>query len=141
MPKTQAIVSLQKGEGTPEFELPDDISEDDEALLQGILCALYSIDICKGYKVDTATIPPHTFFLIRGQLSDETFEIEMDDLHLIKSANPLRIERIVVTRVEGRNELVIKVLNSKQRIMLTDSSMLYVTTRKRKHAKIGPSAS
>ena len=138
--KTQSVKvegdSSQQTKLQPDFELPEDISEDDEALLHSILCALYSLDICKGYKVDTSTAPPHTFFLIRGQLCNESFEVEMDDLHLIKSANPLRIEHIVVARAGGQNELVIKVLNSKQRIMLTDSSMLYVTTRKRKHARI-----
>ena len=116
-----------------EFELPEDISEEDENLLHSVLCALYAIKICCAYKIEV--LAPQ-YFIIRGQISDDAFEVDMDDFHLIKSASPLRIERILVGKSAGQNEIIIKVLNSKQRVMLMDSSMLYVTTRKRKHCKI-----
>ena len=129
-------VACAEGKGkSAEFELPENLSEDDEALLHGILCALCSTDLCTGYRVDTASA--QNCFMIRGQLSAGNFELDLDDLHFIRSASPLRVERVLVARCGEQIELLIKVLNSKQRVMLTDASVFYVTTRKRKQAKIG----
>ena len=120
-------------EKTPDFDLPQDISEDDECLLNGILSALCSLDLCAAYKV--VILPPQqpTHFLIKGQLSNEGFEVDMDQMHFIQSASPLRIEGILVAKTADQHELIIRVLNSKQRVMLKDSSTFYyVSNQKRK---------
>ena len=75
--------------------------------------------------------PPHAF-LIRGLLHDETFEVGLDDLQYVQTVSPLRIEHIVVSRCSRVNELVLKVLNTKQRVMVTEDIVFYVTSRKRK---------
>ena len=119
-------------EKTPDFELPQDISEDNECLLSGILSALCSLDLCVAYKVVIPPLQP-THFLIKGQLSNEEFEVDMDQMHFIQSASPLRIEGILVAKTADQHELIIRVLNSKQRVMLKDSSTFYyVSNRKRK---------
>ncbi len=115
------------------FELPEGISEDDECLLNGILSALCTLNLCAGYKVMIPPSQPH-LFVIKGQLPNETFEVEMDQMHLIMAASPLRIESILVAKTgEQQYELIIRALNSKQRVMLKESSTFYyVSGRKRK---------
>jgi hypothetical protein len=118
-----------------EFELPEDISEDDEMLLTSILSVLCSLDVCTAYSIQPCM--QNTCFMIRGTLENETFEVGSDELHLIQMANPLRIERVAIGRCEGCNQLLVKVLNSKQRVMaLSDDSVFFVCSRKRKLAKI-----
>jgi hypothetical protein len=116
-----------------DFELPEDISEDDEILLTGILAALCSLELCSGYQVQVA---PPTAFVIRGTLHGEAFEVDMEDLQFIHTASPLRIQRIAVARCGAANELVVRVLNSKQRIMLTDATTFYVSSRRRRASRI-----
>ena len=124
----------QKRKHCPEFELPEDLSEDDEILLTSILTALCSLNLCSGYNV--RVMPPNAF-IIRGTLHGESFEVDMEDLQFIHTASPLRIQRILFARCNGgSSELVVKVLNSKQRIMLTDSTTFYVSNRRRKAGKV-----
>lgn len=116
---------------TRSFELPADISEDDDNLLTTVLSALCAGELCSSYKIQQ--IP--TGFLIRGNLmNEETFEIDAEDLHFITQANAIRIERVALCRCGGKTELVIKVLNSSQRIMVT-SSCTFTVTKKRKYAE------
>ena len=117
-----------------EFELPEDITEDDEVLLTSILSVLCSLDVCSGYNVETCK--QATGFIIRGTMQEENFEIGLEDLHFIYTANPLRIEHVAVSRCGGNNELLVKVLNSKQRVMMTEDSVFFVCNRKRKMAKV-----
>lgn len=121
--------------GTAEnaFELPDDVSEDDELLLTNVLSAMYAGEICSSYKIHV--IP--TGFLIRGSLlNQDNFEVELDDLHFITCVNPIRIERVALCKCGGGNtELVIKLLNSKQRVMIT-TSCTFTATKKRKYSQI-----
>jgi hypothetical protein len=114
------------------FELPDDISEDDENLLTNILSAVYAGGICSSYKVHVIT----PGFLIRGTLTnEEVFEIDLEDLKFIACANHIRIERIAICRCGGKTELVIKVLNSKQRVMVT-TECTFMAVKKRKYSQI-----
>jgi hypothetical protein len=142
MTTTVSVIQEQKSSAkrkreAAEFELPEDVSEDDEVLLTSVLTALCALDVCTAYRVKH--MKPHSF-LIMGTLPDESFEVDLEDLQFLHKASPLRIERVVVARVGGANELVVKVLNSKQRIMLTDTSMFYVSTRKRKAGRISEQA-
>lgn len=112
------------------FELPDDISEEDENLLTTVLSALYAGELCSSYKI--LQIP--TGFLIRGNLTnEETFEIDVDDLQFISQANLIRVERVALCRCGGKIELVVKVLNCNQRVMVT-SSCTFTATKKRKYS-------
>ena len=77
------------------FELPEDISEDDETLLHSILSAVSSLDLCIAYKIVVPPLQPN-IFLIKGQLPTDGFEVDMDQMHFIMSASPLRIEKIAV---------------------------------------------
>ncbi len=115
------------------FELPDDISEDDEFMLTEILTAIYAGELCSSYKV--IVLPP-VGYLIKGTLlNEDNFEIDLDDLKFITCVNPLRIERIALCRSGGKHELVVKVLNTKQRVMVTTSSS-FIATKKRKYTQI-----
>jgi hypothetical protein len=116
-----------------EFELPEDLSHADEILLTSLLRALVLVDICSGYQVQK--MPPHAF-QIRGMLHDESFEVGLDQLQFIRAANPLRVDHILVSRCGGANELVLKVLNAQQRVLTSDESVVYVTTRKRKACQL-----
>lgn len=117
------------------FELPENLSEDDEFLLTNILTAIYAGEVCSSYKIHL--IP--TGYLIRGTLvNEEDFEIDLDDLQFITCVNPIRIERIAVCRCGGKTELVVKVLNTKQRVMVTTSCTL-MATKKRKYTQISAS--
>ena len=119
------------------FELPDDISEEDELVLTNILSAMYAGEMCSSYKIHT--IP--TGFLIRGSLqNEEGFEIDMDDLHFISCVNLIRIERVALCSCNGKIELVIKVLNNKQRVMIT-TSCSFTATKKRKYTQLSSSSS
>ena len=123
-------VSLSGSNSNIMFELPEDISEDDEVLLTNVLTAMYAGDICSSYKIHT--IP--NGYLIRGSiLCEDNFEIELDDLQLITSVNPIRIERVAICKCGGGNtELVVKLLNCKQRVMIATSTT-FTATKKRKY--------
>ena len=119
-----------------EYELPDGISEDDAMLLHNILTAMRAGSVCLSYRVDV--IP--TGFLIRGALQSDNFEIESDDIFLIGGVSPLRIERIAVARAGGLNELVVKVLDAKQKVTIIGSATFTVSKRRKLMATDGGSA-
>ncbi len=115
------------------FDLPDDISEDDENLLSGILTAMYAGEVCSSYKI---LVTP-TGFIIRGSLTtDDNFEIDLDDLQFIVCVNPIRIERIAICNSGGKTELVIKILNMKQRIMVSTTVCNFIANKRRKYTQI-----
>ncbi len=122
-------MALKKEKGEI-FELPDDISEDDENLLNTILSAISASEICSSYKIHV--IP--TGFMIRGSLGVD-FEIDLEDLQFITTVNPIRIERVALCNSGVKTELVIKVLNMNQRIMIT-TSCTFIANKKRKYAHI-----
>jgi hypothetical protein len=129
--KMPAVVSTSAVcSSTAVFELPPDISEDDENLLTTILSALYAGELCSSYKV----LQLSNGFLIRGNLlNEDTFEIDHEDLQFITLANPIRIEKVALCRSGGKIELVIKVLNSSQRVMVT-TVCSFTATKKRKYS-------
>jgi hypothetical protein len=115
------------------FDLPDEISDDDENLLSGILTAMYAGELCSSYKI---LVTP-TGFIIRGSLtSEDNYEIDLDDLQFIVCVNPVRIERIAICNSGGKTELVIKILNMKQRIMVSTTVCNFIANKKRKYTQI-----
>ena len=119
-------------------ELPASVPDDDKVLLENILIALQSLrtgdePLCSKYKVDVAP----TCYVIRAILPPSSpFEIHLDDLLFLQSVSPSRIEHIAVAK-RTSHELVIRVLDCKQRISVTSTTAFHVSaTRKRKWTAI-----
>jgi hypothetical protein len=139
--KQQQGLIITKGPSTqePTFELPN-IEEDDIILVENILKAMQSLGpegspICVRYKVKVIT----TGYILRAFLpSSDVYEIDLDDLLFIKSISPSRIDSVCIARVAAQcsSELIVKVLDHKQRIMVTRSTS-FSATRKRKWHNIG----
>lgn len=119
----------------PLYQLPDDIAEDDQILLHNVLTAMRACEACSSYRVDV--VP--TGFLVRGLLSDDNFEIDSDDIFMVGEVCALRIERLAVARSAGRNELVVKVLNCKQRVMIAGSATFTACKKRKLIHKLGGS--
>ncbi len=109
-------------------------------VLQNILTALQSLGrssvdgkpVCTRYKVDT--IP--TGYMLRAALpNSDPFEISDEDMLFLKGINPARIDGISVGRsssgASGHTELYVRILDSKQRIMITSTVLFYSAARKR----------
>ena len=114
----------------PAFELPPDTPEEDQVLLHNVLTAMQALQACRSYKVHVTQVG----FLVRGALHADSFELDAADMHLIASVCPLRVERVAVARVQGRNEIVVKVLNARQRVML--EAVATCTTVKRRRVVV-----
>jgi hypothetical protein len=123
----------------PPFDLPLNTPEDDLVILQNILTALQSLGIdsatalplCQLYKVDLTP----TGYLIRASMpTHDLFEITHDDFLFMRSINPARIESIALARSAhgGACELLVRVLDARQRIMVTSSVAFFGAARKRK---------
>ena len=121
------------------FELPPSVPDDDVVMLHNILTALQSLTIsgedkaggtlCQRYKVN---ITP-TGYLICAALpgTDQLFEVTLDDMLFLQGLLPARIESVSVGRGAGGGvELFIRVLDARQRVMVTSTTCLW-TTRKR----------
>jgi hypothetical protein len=69
--------------------------------------------------------------------SADVFEIDLDDLLFVKSISPSRIDSVCIakTTAQGSTELLVKILDHKQRIMITRSTS-FSATRKRKFNSI-----
>ena len=120
------------------FELPPSVPDDDVVMLHNILTALQSLTttsgeaggtLCQRYKVN---ITP-TGYLICAALpgTDQLFEVTLDDMLFLQGLLPARIESVSVGRGAGGGvELFIRVLDARQRVMVTSTTCLW-TTRKR----------
>ena len=123
------------------LDIPSSVPADDTLLLQNILTAMQSLctgstPTCSKYKIDI--IP--TGYLVRATLpsSSEHFEIHLDDFLFIQSVSPSRVEHVAVARrPPSCMELVVRVLDFKQRVLVTSSVSFSRATRKRKWLSIG----
>lgn len=122
-----------------QFELPN-IPDDDLLLIENILKGLQSLGtkdtpICIKYKVDII----NNGYLIRGVLPPiDIFEIDLEDLLFVQSISPSRIEKVCIAKSlpqQPQCEMLIKVLDHKQKIMIT-SVTSFSATRKRKWRQI-----
>lgn len=118
--------------------LPPGVLPDDTVLLTSILTAINALDIVQSYKVDV--LPQSTHYLVRGIIKEDVREIDNEDLNLLLSVSPLRIERVYLSRVPScsqtgaatmRLELVVKVLSATQRVMASGMAT-FVALKKRK---------
>ena len=90
--------------------------------------------LCAKYKVDLT----HNGYLIKGAIPhSDIFEVTENDLLYLKGINPARIESAAVARLNaaGPCEVLIRVLNGKQRVMVS-SSVSYFTTVRKKQRRI-----
>ena len=140
------------------FELPPSVPDDDVILLHNILTALQSLTmtpvastaagaaespssallLCQRYKVN---ITP-TGYLICAALPtlDQLFELTLDDMLFLQGLHPARIESISIGKGAGQSlELFIRVLDSRQRVMVTSSGSLWFSRKRVRRAS--PSSS
>jgi hypothetical protein len=120
-----------------EFELPPGTPDEDVIVLNNVLTALMNIGkineqvVTASYKVE---IVKEVGYLLRAALpTTDIFEFSLEDLLFIHSVNPARVDRVNVCRSAsgGASEIVVKVLNAKQRVM-TVSTLHFAATHKRR---------
>ena len=152
------------------FELPPSVPDDDVILLHNILTALQSLTmtpiapaaasaaplapapgepssssppllLCQRYKVN---ITP-TGYLICAALPslDQLFELTLDDMLFLQGLHPARIESISIgSKGAGQSlELFIRVLDSRQRVMVTSSGSLWFSRKRVRRASPSSSSS
>ena len=112
------------------------VPAEDTLLVQNVLDAMKSLTasgsstpMCSKYKIDLTP----TGYLVHATLpATEHFEIHLDDFLFLQSVSPSRIEHVGVARRPPMLELVVRVLDFKQRIIITSSVSFSNATRKRK---------
>lgn len=125
------------------FELPINTPEDDIISINNVLTALMNIGaphaaeapcaVC--YNIKTI----ETGYLLRAVLpTADIFEFSLEDLLCLHSVSPARVERVNVARSQssGPCEIVVKLLNSKQRVMTVSTLQFATATHKRKWASL-----
>jgi hypothetical protein len=126
-----------------DFELPPNTPDEDVIVLNNLLTALMNVGkehktcITSGYKVETIEVG----YLLRVVLpASDIFEFSLEDLLWIRGVNPARTDRVNVCRSStgAPCEIVVKVLNSKQRLM-TVSNLSFVGIHKRSWATMAAS--
>ena len=116
------------------FDLPATVLEEDVPVLQNLLTALHGMDpLVERYKVELVA----TGYLVRAALSP-AFELGLDDLLYLQSISPARIERVALARAAGGQplELLVRVLDAKQRVMITSTVAFFNATRKRRRVTL-----
>ena len=126
------------------YAIPITVPTQDIPLLENVLIAMQSLTTgstptCSKYKIDIAP----TGYLVHATLpsSSEHFEIHLDDLLFLQSISPARVEHVAIGRRPPNSmELIVRVLDFKQRILVTSSVAFSKATRKRKWLLIAPPA-
>lgn len=59
------------------------------------------------------------------------FDVSLVDLEFIQSLNPMRISSISVVSTDGKMKLVVKVLNHKQRVQMSEADLIITQKRRR----------
>jgi hypothetical protein len=117
-----------------DFELPPGTPDEDVIVLNNVLTFLMNIGkpgkVTSSYKVETLT---GVGYLLRAVLpASDIFEFSLEDLLWIHSINPARVDRVNVCRSSsaGPCEIVVKVLNAKQRLMTVSTLQLSATHKR-----------
>lgn len=125
------------------FELPINTPEEDIISINNVLTALMNIGLTSseqergGCAVRYNIKIVETGYLLRAVLpATDIYEFSLEDLLCIHSVSPARVERVNVARSHnaGPCEIVVKLLNSKQRIMMVSTLQFATATHKRKWA-------
>ena len=110
------------------FELPVELHTDDRQLVTNVLTTLEAIGLCESYKVESQA----GYIVVRGVLKPEANEVDGDDMHMLLSVSPSRIERVSVVRVPtARLDIVVRILDCTQRVMVTGMAA-FVAIKKRR---------
>ena len=111
------------------FEMPEEVHTDDRQLVTNVITTMEAVGLVDSYKV----IPPHAgYIVVRGLLKPEANEVDGDDMHMLLSVSPSRIERVSVVRVPtARLEIVVRILDCTQRVMVTGMAA-FVAIKKRR---------
>ena len=123
----------------------DNIPPEDTLLVQNIVSAMQSLQTgstptCSKYKIEITPIG----YLVHATLpSSEHFEIHLDDFLFLQSVSPSRIEHVAIARrpPNAMPELIVHILDFKQRILVTSSVSFSKATRKRKWTSVFSSSS
>lgn len=122
------------------FEIPVDTPEEDIISINNVLTALMNIggpqnQVACAYKIK----PIKTGYLLRAVLPpSDIFEFSLEDLLFLHSVSPARVERVNVARSQsgGPIEIVVKIINSKQPIMVVSTLHFATATHKRKFESV-----
>eukprot|EP00961_Rhodomonas_salina_P204158 2755036-Rhodomonas_salina.3 len=100
--------------------LLEEVSEEDRPLVQNTIYAVLACKhperLCTSWNVVCAK----THYIVNTILPAGDFDISLSDLELINSLSPLRITNIAVVSESGKCKLVVKILNSRQRVQLSE---------------------
>jgi hypothetical protein len=122
------------------FEIPADTPEEDIISINNVLTALMNIGapqnaVACAYKVKTIK----SGYLLRAVLPEsDIFEFSLEDLLFLHSVSPARVERVNIVRSQsgGPSEIVVKIINSKQPIMVVSTLHFAIATHKRKFESV-----
>lgn len=113
----------------PEATLKE-VDEADRVLVQNTIYAVMACkhpeQLCVSWNVSCL----NTHYQITALLPDD-FDVSLVDLEFIQSLNPMRIALVSIVAAGGKAKVVIKVLNHRQRVQLTQGDLI-ITQKKRK---------
>jgi hypothetical protein len=123
------------------FELPINTPDEDIISINNVLTALMNIGsqneekcaVCYNVK------PIETGYLLRAVLPNtDIFEFGLEDLLLLHSVAPARVEKINIARSHsaGPCEIIVKMLDSKQKMMTVSTIQFAAATHKRKWTSV-----
>ena len=117
-----------------EFELPSELHAEDRQLVTNALTAMAALDICESYKVEVSPATGHV--VVRGVLKADVCEVDSDDVNMLMSVSPSRIERVAVVRVPpSRIDITVRILDHSQRVMVTGLAS-FIAMKKRRLERI-----
>jgi hypothetical protein len=108
----------------------DEVAENDKTLVENVLYAIMTCKHPEKFFSSWAVSCTATTYMVAANMPDENFDLNMSDLQAIHSVSPLRIASISVANTNGKNKLLVKVLNEKQKVQLSETEI--TVTRKRK---------
>lgn len=120
---------------SPECKLPE-VDEEDRPLVHNVI---YSLMVCKHPEAlctSWSVSCTATHYNVTAVLPDE-FDVGLTDLELIQSLNPLRIASVFVTVSDGKGKIVVRVLNHKQRVSMTQADLIITQKRRRIWSDVG----
>ena len=117
------------------FDLPPELHAEDLQLVTNTLTALEALEICESYTVKVHTAAGH--IVVRGVVKADVNEVDSDDVNMIMSVSPSRIERVCIVRSLSSNlDIVVRVLDHTQRVMVTGMAT-FVAMKKRRLERFG----
>lgn len=122
------------------FELPTELHADDRQLVTNALTAMHALDKCESYKVEVSRAGTGRI-VVRGVLRADVCEVDGDDVNLLMSVSPARVERVAIVRVPpARIDITMCILDCTQRVMITGLAS-FVAMKKRRLLSVGTGSS